>query len=908
MSTQHRSMGFALALSATCLSTPAWSSPRFLPLGDLAGGGFQSVARAVSADGSIAVGYGTNASRTEAVRWVISENGVTMQGLGYLPETPSWGESLAYDVSADGARIVGAAVFKYTPEVGDWYGAVAWEAPGFVARKLNDAYHERGRFYCLSPNGAHAGGWGTNKFSPRAARFTFAGGGGTWNEFGDHQTIAYGINADGSVLVGQSWNNLYDYYAWIYSDSSGVTVLPNFPGGAARGSATAVTPDGAVVVGHNATAEGYVRAFRWSPGGELQELGAPPGQLSSWTYAVSPGGDIVAGDFLWGQSFGMRNLKNELQSQGLAVAGWTGMVCYDIQVNPPWLYLVGSGANPNGQIEGWWARLAVPQTNDDCRAALPAGKGSFAFNTWSATTDGPASNSCGIPMVGNDIWYCLYIECDGVLTVDTCDSDFDTVLVLYNDCRACPPTTAEEVACSDDACGRQSRITLPARAGEEYLIRVGGYLGDRGSGALRIQLAPANDDCWAAQQVYDGTTAFSTRCATTEPMMNSCSETFGNEVWFLYQATYSGNLTIDVCDSNYDTTLGVYMVVAPGAFCRQPPDPPMPPLVALCNDDACGMGSRLTVTAVAGYWYYIAVGGYLGQTGEGILWISPLTATPTPTSTSTPTHTPSNTPAVTHTPTHTPSNTVAPTTTPTHTTAVTHTPTTTPSATATPTNAPPATPRCVCAILSHGEDIDGDGLPDHVEFDPDWLVTPTGANKYLWDSDGDGLSDGYEDANADGARQPNELDPRRRDSDGDGAWDGVEVLLLHSDPLDPANPGNIVDADADGAPAALDPSEGDFDSDGDRYADGMELVACGVAAAANAAMRPPLGDVNCDGHTSNLDALITQSIQLRLIAHGAMPGESNADVNRDGYASNLDALVLQSWFLRLMPVLPWPRR
>ena len=58
----------------------AWSG-----LGDLSGGDFESSADAVSADGSVVVGYGTrgtSASSREAFRWT-SDGG--MVGLGYLP-------------------------------------------------------------------------------------------------------------------------------------------------------------------------------------------------------------------------------------------------------------------------------------------------------------------------------------------------------------------------------------------------------------------------------------------------------------------------------------------------------------------------------------------------------------------------------------------------------------------------------------------------------------------------------------------------------------------------------------------------------------------------------------------------------------------------------------------------------
>ena len=52
------------------------------------------------------------------------------------------------------------------------------------------------------------------------------------------------------------------------------------------------------------------------------------------------------------------------------------------------------------------------------------------------------------------------------------------------------------------------------------------------------------------------------------------------------------------------------------------------------------------------------------------------------------------------------------------------------------------------------------------------------------DSDGDGLLDGYEDANHNGVIESNETNPLKRDTDGDGFSDGFEVRA-GTDPLNP---------------------------------------------------------------------------------------------------------------------------
>lgn len=93
-------------------------------LGDLPGGRFSSVARGVSADGSVVVGFGVSESGNEAFRWT-EETG--MVGLGDLPGGEFLSE--ASDVSADGTIVVGWSksrdpaiegneAFRWTQETG----------------------------------------------------------------------------------------------------------------------------------------------------------------------------------------------------------------------------------------------------------------------------------------------------------------------------------------------------------------------------------------------------------------------------------------------------------------------------------------------------------------------------------------------------------------------------------------------------------------------------------------------------------------------------------------------------------------------------------------------------------------------------------------------------------------------
>lgn len=250
---------------------------------------------------------------------------------------------------------------------------------------------------------------------------------------------------------------------------------------------------------------------------------------------------------------------------------------------------------------------------------------------------------------------------------------------------------------------------------------------------------------------------------------------------------------------------------------------------------------------------------------------------------------PLSTPTLTDTPlptdTPTPTETLGPTSTP--------TPTEPPGPTSTPTVSP--TPL---------QDTDGDGIADIYEgpmYPPDDKT-----NMYLTDSDGDGLGDGFEDFNRDGVwQQGSELNPRDRDTDDDGLWDGIEVLILHTHPLDPSSPPvPLPDADNDNLPdvGGLDPDPTTNDADGDRFTDAYEAVKLGVSAARDPNLRPMLGNVDENETWDNADA------QLILNFFSAQPtpnfNPDHSDLNRDGRIDNADAQSALGFFVEQQPVLP----
>jgi hypothetical protein len=69
----------------------------------------------------------------------------------------------------------------------------------------------------------------------------------------------------------------------------------------------------------------------------------------------------------------------------------------------------------------------------------------------------------------------------GTATIDLCGSSYDTVLYIRQ--GGCNGT---QLACNNDSCGSQSRITPSVTAGQTYSIVVDGWSGANGSFVLTV--------------------------------------------------------------------------------------------------------------------------------------------------------------------------------------------------------------------------------------------------------------------------------------------------------------------------------------------------------------------------------------------------------------------------------------
>jgi hypothetical protein len=142
-------------------------------------------------------------------------------------------------------------------------------------------------------------------------------------------------------------------------------------------------------------------------------------------------------------------------------------------------------------LVGAAAASALPPANDLCSSPESiSGLGIFPFSSVGATTDGVGAAACNFfsnNQVYNDVWFAWSSGEGGLVSVATCgQTTLDSKIAVYLG-GTCPGDLAP-VACNDDACSLQSRVTFAAAPKTTYLIRLGSYgTAQTGSGNLVVE-------------------------------------------------------------------------------------------------------------------------------------------------------------------------------------------------------------------------------------------------------------------------------------------------------------------------------------------------------------------------------------------------------------------------------------
>jgi hypothetical protein len=156
------------------------------------------------------------------------------------------------------------------------------------------------------------------------------------------------------------------------------------------------------------------------------------------------------------------------------------------------------------------------------------------------------------------------------------------------------------------------------------MIEVGGFGSNTGHGVISIICdseppSESNDNCQNAKPIGNVTAmAFDTSSATFDGPGHCI---ISPNIWYVYTAACTGEATVSLCGSGFDTKLAVYN----GATCN----PSLSRLIE-CNDDSCGWQSEVVFEAIAGQQYLIEVGGFGDNAGQGLISVSCESTAPTP--------------------------------------------------------------------------------------------------------------------------------------------------------------------------------------------------------------------------------------------------------------------------------------
>ncbi|MCB1060790.1 MAG: choice-of-anchor J domain-containing protein [Calditrichaeota bacterium] len=151
---------------------------------------------------------------------------------------------------------------------------------------------------------------------------------------------------------------------------------------------------------------------------------------------------------------------------------------------------------------------ALPASNDNCDSPTMLELGDTGYSTLEATIDAsiaalPASCNEGFGVAfGPDIWFNFIAPTTGEASFSLCgQADYDTRMAIYtngtSEVADCPTTNDDFYGCNDDGVDENgvdcldftSRLVVDVVEGQSYLLRVGGYGTESGTGTLTVTVA-----------------------------------------------------------------------------------------------------------------------------------------------------------------------------------------------------------------------------------------------------------------------------------------------------------------------------------------------------------------------------------------------------------------------------------
>ncbi|MEJ0089345.1 MAG: protease pro-enzyme activation domain-containing protein [Limisphaerales bacterium] len=184
---------------------------------------------------------------------------------------------------------------------------------------------------------------------------------------------------------------------------------------------------------------------------------------------------------------------NGVVTVATGTTNWTAAVALQPELNSVQVYAVDATGNYSTPANITVNYLLLTATNDFFVNAisLTNTSGVFTSGNTNATKEAGEPNIAGNPG-GKSVWWSFTPPADGVLTLNTTNSTFDTLLGLYTGPDAANLTT---IADNDDAYpaapGGFSFLSVAVKAGQNYKISVDGYDAAFGRISLSYAFVPA---------------------------------------------------------------------------------------------------------------------------------------------------------------------------------------------------------------------------------------------------------------------------------------------------------------------------------------------------------------------------------------------------------------------------------
>lgn len=196
----------------------------------------------------------------------------------------------------------------------------------------------------------------------------------------------FGMNASGSVQVGNAWINGGTAHAIMLKDGTLTDLGSSVVGASSR--ADAVSNDGSFIGGYQDMADGYRAAAVWINGSQqVLTLGGEPlqqvnGVSGDGQWAVGGGGYAADGSaFMWNRNTGLKLLDNPFFDAGYALTATS--VSFDGSV------VVGYGEDIFFGRMGWiWTEATGTISMEEYAMGLDGYSGEFLFAPLAVSQDG----------------------------------------------------------------------------------------------------------------------------------------------------------------------------------------------------------------------------------------------------------------------------------------------------------------------------------------------------------------------------------------------------------------------------------------------------------------------------------------------------------------------------------------